>query len=641
MTGTAAPGARRWVLGLFLALSFLLRLWYSSADLDSSRFFDERYSFHNIQAHLVHERREPANAYYPSLSYLPQLLVLAAADGLHRATGHPVLAIRQEGVEPWTPTAYRLCRGVSALYGALALYWVYRLGRRGWSPGVGLAAAVIAGAVPHHLYSSAMFKPDILVVWLTLVAAELAQVALARPGLRRFLLAGVGVGLAVAAKYTGVGAALPLTAGALAGGAGWRRRWGLLTLAGGASVLTFLALNPWIGATLSFLPKLAGIYEQKGEQAGGSHLGMLLEEAGFLWRHHGAVVFLLALLGLGMLVPRAVAALRRGGERWAELAVVAFVTGYSLLYAAATTLFKGQNYLPVASFTALAAAVGAREVAARLGRWRPALARRPVAVPALLLVTAALYTAPVTRVYREVVPTTTTLAARALARELAPAHQRLVVTEGEQPLAVWGGAGRAAAVAVPDLRAVPAETLDRADAEVFPAARLQGSAAETYLRRLAGAPGTRPLRFDPAPFSARGEPLAVAVHPWAPRGAVELALAPTDLAGALSAAPEGAEPGIAGRGVTASLVVELANPPAGAPKPIAVLAGRTLPLDRVERRGRRSSYLSPRFELPATAPPWTLEVTPITYTAGVPVTGRLHLWAPPGASPDPAVHSRR
>ena len=86
MTARASAGTKL-ALGLLLAASFSVRAWYGAAEPSSSRFYDERFSFHNVTAFLVHDRWVPANAYYPRLSFLPQAGVLWASETLSELTG--------------------------------------------------------------------------------------------------------------------------------------------------------------------------------------------------------------------------------------------------------------------------------------------------------------------------------------------------------------------------------------------------------------------------------------------------------------------------------------------------------------------------------------------------------------------------
>ncbi len=515
-------------LAVVLVLSFGLRLWLASANLHGGGHYDERYSLRNVTHFLVKGKLRPQNAYYPSVSWLPHTAVLAASEGLHRLSGIEALSIYDERRgDGYSSTAYLLCRLVSALAGTLSIALIFFLGRRLFSPAVGLLAAALLSAVWGHVQLSAVFKPDILVVFLTLVTFWWGLDAIERPSLQRYLVAGLGVGLVTAAKYNGVGAAIPLTVATLYGGWRQRHRWrqwhqGLwLVLAGVASVVTFVALNPWLPLIFKYAGRVQDIYESKGALEGGTHAEMLVAQGQFLWRHHGVVIFGFALAGLVGLVVRWLRTDDRN-QRLEALQVLAYVLGYSAFYAASTTLFRSQNYLPVAAFSALLAAwamvAGWRRLGARLGhsRWRllasPLLAAAAVAV---LLVTA--FRFPVTATYRHVVPTTAELAARFLVSQLRPVELRQIYFESQEPpIRPFRGGHYLASVPVERLDELDLGELERVDGEVFPASRLDAPEGDFYFRRLAERVGPV-LRFPPDFLAAHGQELVVYVHAWSLR----------------------------------------------------------------------------------------------------------------------------
>ena len=185
-----------------------MRLWFARTGLDPSRFVDERFVLDNVRGVLADGSLRPVNLYYPGLGSLLQSLLLGAADLLARWSGHGGETILHDG--RFTPAAYFLGRGLQAAIGVLTIYWTCRLGRRLLSPRAGLLAALALAAVPLHVRQSAVIKPDILLLLGLLVAAEATAAAIASGTLRHFLGAGAAVGLATAAKYNGVTAALPL-----------------------------------------------------------------------------------------------------------------------------------------------------------------------------------------------------------------------------------------------------------------------------------------------------------------------------------------------------------------------------------------------------------------------------------------------
>lgn len=524
------PDGRRLVLLAALLVGLLLRLWIAGARPDNTRHFDERFSFRNVEALLSEGTLEPANAYYPNLSWLPQALVMGAGEQLSRATGVEALSIYSERTtDGWSPTAYRLARGVSVLWGVLGILAVHALGRRLFGADVGLVAAVLVATLPPHIVSSGLFKPDILVslmVSLTLLwsleagrRAASGDLSLRGGAGGWFLLAGCGVGLAVAAKYTGVGAAFPVGVAALWGG--WRspRRWLLLAAAGLASLAVFFALNPRAAVVFEYLPRLWGIMESKGEAAGGSHLAVVGQELAYVVRHHGPWVTGLAMAGLGGLLvqlfrrlPADVTELVDQRREAAQL--LSYVLGYPALYAASTALFKGQNLLPLLPLVAILASWTAVLLWYRFSARWPILRRAWVALPLALLLLAALLVAPWRTVYRTARPSTYQLAGRYLASRLEPPEARRFYFEkrGEAVAAMRDG-HRLPGLPVGRLAEVPAADLDHADAVAFFADRLESADAELYLRRLA-ARGGAARRFEPALPDAWGPGLVVVLNGW-------------------------------------------------------------------------------------------------------------------------------
>ncbi len=612
-----------WCLLFLVVFSFALRAWAGSVGLDSSHNWDERFTLNNVKAFLRDGRLEPANAYYPSLSYLPQLVLLWGQQTLHRVTGAETLAVF--GPHGFTSSAYLVCRWWLALCGALSVAMTFRVGRRvaaavgeTKSRWVGLVAALLVAALPVHVDLSAQIKPDVVVFLLALVAFDLGLSAVLAPSNRSLAWAGVGVGLAVAAKYTGVGAALPLVFGQLAWSLREGRRWKGLVVAGLVSLATFVVLNPFLLSIFEYLPKLAEIYQRKGAEAGGSHLAVFRSEAEFLFRHHGGVIGGLAIAGVVWLLVR-FGRSRDEAVRRAFAMVLAWPIGYSLLYGFGTTLFKGQNYLPVAAFTAISAALllvfGAGEWLHRLpgagARWGLVLVSALGAVWVL---------APsVSLTYGAVVPTTYERAAELLKRELAPVeHHTFAYERRDQPLRVSVGGSRPGALVADDLTSLGAERLDLTDAEVFLASRLDSPAGD-FLRSRMAAPGVSVHRFGPRLGRAHGPEVVAIVHPWRRLGEPEsLALsaeAPGRYVGAVS--PR-AEPIWA----SLSLMVPLVD---GARVRVA---GHLLPLLLTQRRGGKAVFLTPRFELPAGTSSLTLEL-PDHPAPPAGVQLKLVRWLPP------------
>jgi hypothetical protein len=522
----AAPG--RWIgiaLAVLLVVSFGLRAWDSSQGLNAKRYYDERFPLKNVSGILLHGELRPRHAFYLSLSYLPQTAALAASQWLFEVTHYEPFSIYSETSDGYSPTAYWICRMISVIYGTLSLWVVFRIGRRIYSPEVGLLAAAILAAFGRHVLSSTEFKPDILVIFLVALTFYWTLAAAFRPALRRFLLVGVGVGLGVSTKYTGIAGALPITAAVLAEGRRDRRQWLWLVLAGVASVVTFVALNPFLDVVFEFIPILVNGYAAKGVEEQSNHWVVWERQIQFLIDHHGPIVAAFIGLGvvwlLGGLIWRwmrpesKVAGLDDRERRLGSILLLCALLGYSVLHTAAMTLFRGQNYLPVVPFSSLTAAWAMvelwRVVTARL-TW---LAWRPAAAAIWLAVGVGLVAQQWTIVYSRVVPTTFELTNAAVIRELDPVGLRHVVYEESLGGFDVGGKPRRPLVTqVPRLSALPAAFLDRADVEIFPQRRLEGPDGAFYRARMAHSARGQVEIVDDVWFRRRGEPIVILRHPW-------------------------------------------------------------------------------------------------------------------------------
>jgi NO-binding membrane sensor protein with MHYT domain len=582
-----------WALGALLLLSFALRAWDAGQELHAGRYYDERYTFRNVSLILRQGNWRPGQAYYLSLSYLPQTALLAASEGLHGVTGIPALSIYGRTSDRYSPTAYLLARLCNVTYGVLSLLMIFLIGRRIFSPEVGLLAAAVLSAFPRHVLSSTQFKPDILVLLLTLVAFYWTLDAALNPSRRRFLKVGLAVGLAVATKYTGIGAALPITGFVAVRGWRDRRLWLWLVLAGAASVVVFTILNPYLGVVLEYIPKQLGHYSGNARARGSDHGMVLVQQTRFLIEHHGPLVAAFAaagLIGIAWKVFRpAWSPERRLG---AALALGHFV-GYSALHAAAVSLFRGQNYLLVVPFSSLFAAW------ALVTLWQQVTDRRAVlkrATAAVVLIPAAVLAwEQGDLVYERVVPTTWQVAGETLSTELQPLGLRQVVYESQGgTLRLTRGADRAVTTGVDRLGRLDSSTLERADAEVFLRGRFHGKESDLYRGREDLLSGGRAQVVANRLFRSRGEPVVLLLHPWMPASAPEpLAIGRPAPARPLAARlPDGLKPG-----EVASLTLWVPRE-AGQVDALRIEpGGRRLPLYETGRRGKRRRLVTTRFAL--------------------------------------------
>jgi hypothetical protein len=604
-----SPRWARVALLVLLVACGALRLAYASVGLHYGRFYDEKFSLANVDSAIRSGTLRPANAFYPSLSYLPQTALVAASHGLYRFTGWQPARVLGDRPGVMTATAFFLSRLVQVAFGLGVIALTFVIGRRLFDPPTGLLAALLVAVMPNQIRLSSFFKPDILVTLLVLVAFLWTLEAARSPSRWRFLLVGVAVGLATAAKYTGVAAALPLVLLAVLRGFRQPRLWWWSVQAGVASLVAFLVVNPHLGPVLEFLPRLGGIYESKGAAAGVSHPGMLWEAVKIVVApaQHGLVLGVVALLGLAGLVARACDR-RVDPQHRVEAALLGSVPiGFVVAYAAASTLPKVNNYLQITPFTALAAAwllrrlwvlASERSMAAR---WR-----RPASLVAATGLVLWLAPAAATFCLDPVIPTTVDRAQALLEDELRPYFLRSVFVE--QGVEVAGRRLRfvdldgGAMLSAPErLTSIPEPRLDAADAEVFVLGRgrgLDGPDEELYRARVERVPREQRSRFEARSFLRRGPSLMVLRHPW------QLVGEPIELRVELSADRPGVvelrlpEEVRAGDWVSLSLWLprlggiarELEIRPAG---------GEVLATARTRARRRQSIYQTERFEVDA------------------------------------------
>lgn len=632
-----------WLLIVLLIASFALRTWDASQGLNASRYFDERFTLKNITVLLQDGDFRPRHAFYLSLSYLPQAAVLATSQGLYRATRYQPFSIYKDTTDSYSPTAYWLCRMVNVIYGTLSLLLLFLIGRRIWSPEVGLVAAAVLAAFPRHVLSSVEFKPDILVILLVTLTFYWTLGAAFRPSLARYLLVGFGVGLAVSTKYTGIAGSIPIVAAALVNGRKDRRQFGWLIAAGLTSVVTFVVLNPFLGVVFKFIPKLVNGYAAKGVEEESNHWVVFERQVEFLVEHHGPVVAAFVALGIVGLLWRIWRPMPEGSEdtperRLGSILVLSLLLGYSVVHSLGMTLFRGQNYLPVVPFSSLAAAWALVTLWQLLVHRVRSLAWEPVAAVIWAGVIVALLAQQWRIVYHRIVPSTFQAANRLLLDTLEPFGLRHVVYErGMGAFQVGGRPRRPLLTRADSLKALDPVFLDRADVEVFPQSRLDGPDADFYRSRIDRVPWEQVKVLGERPFVSRGEPVVVVRHLWEANGAPqELRVRRPDQAPYLvGRLPEG----MARPGETVSLVLwvprEATNLKVGELR--LDPGGRPVRVFDTGRRLTRFFRMTPRFQITGQEVRVRIPARPEDRPRGFGL--EVHRWRPavPAAPPTPSV----
>jgi len=378
--------AHRVALALVLAGTLALRLWGVRQGLPYSYNSDE--ASHFVPRAIAFLSHGPNPHYFlnpPAYSYLLEIvfeLWFGSGDVVRR-------------IYATDPTAvFMVARVVAAALGTVAVWLTYLAGARLFDRTTALLAAAISGCAFLPVFYSHLALNDV---------PTLAPVALALYGVsgiltaerrRDWVLAGLGVGLAAATKYTGgivavcvVGAAAwrggaSWPAGRGAGGASWPAGRGApwralrrLALAGAVALGAFIVANPY--ALLDFPAFHAGIVTQQA-LAGGSNpekLGTTSSSgtAFYVWTFTwglGWVPSLAALGGAALLLAR-----RRLGAALALIpAPIAFI-----LFMGDQQRYFGRWLMPVFEIVALLGAYGIVSAA----RWLVCSRRLP-ALPVAL-----------------------------------------------------------------------------------------------------------------------------------------------------------------------------------------------------------------------------------------------------------------
>jgi 4-amino-4-deoxy-L-arabinose transferase-like glycosyltransferase len=237
---------RRWVwLGLAAVLvgGLGLRLWGIGEGLPYAYNADEAGHFvphavkmfeqHSLNPHYF--ANPPAFTYV--LHYLFALWYGGSAGVRHAFDAHPA-------------DVYTLARVTAAVFGTAALWLLYATGARLFGRGVGLLAAAIEAVAFLPVFYAHLALNDVPTL-VPLTLSLLGSAGIVRHGrLRDYLMAGFGLGLACASKYTAGIALVPLAAASAlqyleAGDGRSRRVLGGLALTIGAALAGLLIANPY------------------------------------------------------------------------------------------------------------------------------------------------------------------------------------------------------------------------------------------------------------------------------------------------------------------------------------------------------------------------------------------------------------
>jgi 4-amino-4-deoxy-L-arabinose transferase-like glycosyltransferase len=371
---------RRWIwagLALVLTGALGLRVWGIGQGLPYVYNADEADHF---VVHAVGMFSEGTfNPHYfanpPAYTYLLHFLFALAYGGaagvVHTFAAHPA-------------DVYTLARLAAAALGTVAVWLLYATGARLLGRGAGLLAAAIEAVAFLPVFYGHLALNDVPTL-APLTLSLLGSAGVLRTGRpREHLLAGVGLGLACATKYTAGIALLPLLAAIAArdlrqGTALGARRAGRsalrgLALAGGSAVGAFLIANPY--AVLDHSAFHAELVHQSTLSADAQGKLGAPKDGGlsyYLWTLTWGLGWAPALAALG----GAVSVWRR------ERALGWMLVPAPILYLAfmgAQSRYFGRWLLPIFPILCLLAALFALQLADALARRRPRLRAAGVAV---------------------------------------------------------------------------------------------------------------------------------------------------------------------------------------------------------------------------------------------------------------------
>jgi len=346
-------------VAVVLAVALALRLWGDTSGLPWAYNVDEAQNFVPRAMAMLGGNLNPGYFNNPPLfTYL-----LAGLFEIAHGSGASRIYHSADSTPIWL-----LARVASAVLGTIGVWLLYLTGARLFDRRTGLiASAVLAVAFLSVFYGklavndSALLAPVCLSLW--------GSAGILRDGRRRdYAIAGVGLGLAAATKYTGGIVALPLIVAACSRLGEAERRlvvavW--LPLAGLLALAAFIAANPYAVADFhTFINQLAHQSNESGEVNG--KLGLT---------HGSGILYYLWTLTWGVgWIPAIAAALGALGLLarrwwWTFAALVPALAGY-LVFMGLEGRYFGRWVMPVIPLVCLLAAFAATALAELAARGR-------------------------------------------------------------------------------------------------------------------------------------------------------------------------------------------------------------------------------------------------------------------------------
>ncbi|MDP6979484.1 MAG: glycosyltransferase family 39 protein [Myxococcota bacterium] len=232
-----------------LALAAALRLWAIDFGLPHPRSRPDELVVVDLSAIPLDGKADIGWPVYPHT----YIYMLAAWGGALTSVAQAMDWVEGDSYRDLLETnraqVYLILRLLSPLLGTLAVWLAIRIGSRVFSRPVGLGAGWIIATNFLHTRGSHTIKPDVVLSVALLVALACA-VALARNAtVKRGLIAGAAIALAIGAKYPGVMVAPAIYLAAIMGSSSksWKAlfpRAGLAAAA--ATVVVFFATNPFV-----------------------------------------------------------------------------------------------------------------------------------------------------------------------------------------------------------------------------------------------------------------------------------------------------------------------------------------------------------------------------------------------------------